>query len=191
MTITWDTKIREYEYGLDRVCLYSGTVSVPWNGVIGIKEDADSGSPTPLYFDGLRYNTALERGYYSASIAAFTYPTYLETLLNDKKQFGISYRTMFGSGGYKLHLVYNLIATFDAHDDISLADSPEASIFEFKLFGNASPVSGRSPTNHIFVDSRKAVPERLTRLEDILYGVSGPPQLPNYETVRQVLNEGH
>lgn len=198
--LLWDgVGQRFYETGVDRGVLYLADGSgVPWNGITSVQEDFSDDGSTSYFLDGVKYLDNDQIGDYAATLKAFTYPDeFLEyegiaavdtgIFVDDQppKLFGLSYRTRIGddvSGtdlGYKLHVIYNLIAVQDSQSYQSSSNSTTALEFSWKILGLPEKVPGYHPTAHIVVDSRKITPYKLEQFENLLYGTStSNAQLP-------------
>lgn len=188
--LVWDTTgNRRFETGLDRGVLYlPNGFAVPWNGLTSIVEIAGA-DLTPIYFDGMRISNVVSVSDYSATLKAFTYPdefleveglSELDPGVYASNQmpatFGLSYRTLEGNDsvgtdlGYKLHVVYNLVAT--PSDTTYATTSDSGSIIEFEWTITAVPVDvpGMRPTAELIFDSREVDPGLLEEIEGLLYG---------------------
>lgn len=188
--LEWD-KVgdRRYETGIDRGVLFPPNApAVPWNGLTSVTETV-SRDVKSYYLDGVKYLDHHVPGSYAAKLAAFTYPDELETLLgmteyapgvflHDQraKLFHLSYRTLVGNDvdgtdhGYKVHVVYNLLAVPSDKAMNSLSNQVSAEPFEWDLTGTPNVMFGIRPTSHISVDSRKISPAMLAIVEGLLYG---------------------
>ena len=197
--LEWD-KVgdRRYETGVDRGVLYlSDGSAIPWNGLTSVSETR-SREVKSYYLDGVKFLDHYVPGTYEAKLSAFTYPDELEALLGSPEMapgvvvydqranlFHLSYRTLVGNDldglehGYKIHLVYNILAVPDDVDMPSLSDSVEPVTFSWNLKGVPDQILGIRPTNHISVDSRKVDPATLTMFENTIYGSDADdPHLP-------------
>jgi hypothetical protein len=207
MTILeWD-KVgdRRYETGIDRGVLYlpDGT-AVAWNGLTSVSE-VRSREVKSYYIDGVKYLDHHVPGNYAAKLSAYTYPDELETLLGNPdvvpgvvvydqsaKSFHLSYRTRMGNDlagldyGYKIHLVYNVLAVPDDVDMASLSDNVEPASFSWSLTGVPDAIIGMRPTNHISLDSRKLNPDSLITFESMIYG--GDEMDPHLPPLMDILN---
>lgn len=197
--LVWDqVGDRRYETGVDRGVLFlpDGRV-VPWNGLTSVTENL--GREVKGYFiDGIQYLAHQVPGSYSAKLQAFTYPDELDELLgiaefqagvsiHDQraKMFHMSYRTLIGNDmsgtdyAYKIHILWNVLATMSDRTYNSLSDTLSPTPFEWNLVGVPSLMFGQRPTSHISIDSRH-VPEGLLRdVELYLYGdETSDPGLP-------------
>lgn len=189
--LIWDQMgERLYETGLDRGVLYLPDGSaVPWNGLVSIQESFEDDGTEPLYYDGVKYLDRQTIGDYLANMQAITYPDeFLEFegqldigpgLFADnqpKNYFALSYRTYAGNAveghgsGYKIHLLYNLLAVPANKDYATIASQTTPTLFNWEIAGVPAPVDGNRPTAHVVIDSRVMEPYQLKDLESILYG---------------------
>lgn len=202
--LTWD-KIGEriYEAGVDRGVLYlSDGRAVPWNGITSV-EESSTAELKASYLDGHKYLEVLIPGDFAGKLRAFTYPDEFEEVsgvthvvpgfdFHDQlsKRFSLSYRTKIGDDvqgldlGYKIHILYNVIAKSDARLYRTLNDKAESIEFGWDLSGVASQTARFKPPVHVTIDSRDAPPDILQNIENQLYGTSiSNPSLP---TVQQL-----
>ena len=111
------------------------------------------------------------------------------------KSFDLSYRTRVGNDlegtahGYKIHILYNLMATADPVGYASLEGESITPIeFAWTLAGTPPVVEGHRPTVHISIDSTKTDPAILSQIEDILYGSPfNAPRLPAIDEVTDLM----
>lgn len=199
-TIVWDEPgERVFEAGVDRGVLYvTGQPGVPWNGLISVSENPSGGSPTPYYFDGVKYLNVPSREEYGSTIEAFTYPDEfsicdgkvmvrngLYVQHQPRKPFGLSYRTKIGNDvsgidyGYQIHLIYGALATPSKKDYKSLSDTVATTNFSWDVSLLSPDFPGYLPTGHLIIDSREINPSVLSAIELMLYGSADiDPQLP-------------
>lgn len=205
--LEWD-KVgdRRYQTGVDRGVLFPPNgPAVPWNGLTSVTETV-SRDVKSYYLDGVKYLDHHVPGSYSAKLAAFTYPDELDELLgmseyssgvflHDQrvKLFNLSYRTLIGNDvdgtdhGYKLHIIYNVLAVPSDNAMNSLSDQVEIQAFEWDLRGTPPLMIGARPTAHISLDSLRAPAAKLALVEGYLYGTpyvddvnpGTEPQLPS------------
>lgn len=197
-TLVWDQSgERSYQSGVDRGVLYlnDGTVAV-WNGLINVEESTDS-ELKQFYHEGVKYLQNLVPGDFSAKLTAFTYPEEFDSVTGiadfnpgldfydqPSKSFGLSYRSKIGTDldadhGYKIHLLYDLLANPEAHTFTTLQDKGEAIEFSWALTGTPQKIAGHRPTVHLSIDSTTTPPEILSALEGELYGTDrSDPRLP-------------
>lgn len=194
--IVWDeTGKRFYETGVDHGVLYpiqTGGLynkGVPWNGLITVTESPSGAEATDLYADNIKYLSMRSAETFGATVEAYTYPDEFAECDGSaqlvegvkigqqaRKIFGLCYRTMIGNDvdgqdhGYKLHLIYGATASPSEKAFSSINDSPEAITFSWELVTTPVNVTGFKPTASIEIDSTKADPTCLAKLEEILYG---------------------
>lgn len=197
--LVWD-KVgdRRFETGLDRGVLYlPNGDAVPWNGLTQVTDNSKS-SVKSYYMDGVKYLDKHIPGSFQAQIQAFTYPDELDELVGTSefspgvfvhdqvgKPFSLSYRTLIGNDidgtdhGYKIHILYNVLAIPSSVAFESLSTASKANEFAWELSGTPASMFGIRPTSHISIDSRRINPGILSSLENTFYGwESGDPQLP-------------
>lgn len=194
--IVWDaTGKRYYETGVDHGVLYpqdsSGTYpkGVAWNGLTAVTESPSGAEATPLYADNIKYLNLISAEEFGATVEAYTYPDEFAQCdgsaeitpgvmigQQNRKSFGLCYRTTMGndvdgnSYGYKLHIIYGASASPSEKGYATINDSPEAITFSWELKTIPVNVTGFKPTASITIDSNKVSPEKLAKLEEILYG---------------------
>ena len=214
--LKWDqVGERLYETGVQKGVLYDQDSTgnypsgVAWNGLTGVTESPSGAEQTPLYANNSKYAVLTSAEEYGATIEAYTYPKEFEkcdgsaevapgvTIGQQKRSpFGFSYRTEIGNDtegtkhGYKLHLVYNCMASPSEKGHSTVNDSPEAITFSWELTTTPVEVDGHEPTASITIDSTVVDAERLSALEDILYGTEeGEPRLPLPDEVIEIMTK--
>lgn len=215
--LTWDnTGERLYETGVDHGVLYIPDVDgyyndgVAWNGLTTVTESPSGAEATALYADNIKYLDLRSAEQFGATVEAYTYPDEFNQFdgiaspadgvlvgQQSRKTFGLSYRTRLGNDvegsdyGYKLHLIYGCTAAPSEKAYSTINDSPEAITFSWEVA--TTPVSAGGslkPTSQLVIDSTKVDPAKLTTLENLLYGQSGAPQLPDPATVIAIFTTG-
>lgn len=199
-TLTWDTiGERTYQTGVDRGVLYLSDGRVfPWSGLIAVEEGGNSELKS-YYLDGVKFLENLSPGDFQGKLKAFTYPDEFEEALGiaevesgfslyeqPPKSFSISYRTSIGDDlnplgdrGYKIHILYNLLAVTDTHSYESTSDGISPIAFSWSLTGTPPRIHKYRPTVHVVLNSTKTPPDILKILENRLYGTeTSPPSLP-------------
>lgn len=195
--IVWDNVgDRVFETGLDRGVLYLPDGSaVPWNGLVSVIESSDKATSS-VYYDGMKINDLVVLGDFAATMKAVTYPNEfldLEGLVSTRpgvlladqppKLFGLSYRTQIGNDldgdgvGYKIHILYNLMAIPSQKTYATVTTNPSLVEFEWKLTAIPEEFPGIRPTAHIILDSREVDPWLLEELEGMLYGIGSDASL--------------
>lgn len=219
--LVWDqTGDRLYETGVSKGVLYpiqsDGAYSkgVAWNGLSSVTESPSGAEANPIYADDMKYLNLLSAEEFSATIEAYTYPdefaecdgsadiaTGVSIGQQKRKVFGLCYRTVLGNDvdsndhGYKLHLIYGCMAAPSEKAYTSVNDSPEAITFSWEVSTTPVNVTGFKPTASITIDSTKAKKEKLTALEEILYGKDGSDtsanaRLPLPDEIATLMSEG-
>lgn len=210
--LVWDTVgERTYEAGLDRGVLYLADGSgVAWNGLRTVNEELSANETTAFYFDGIKHIDAVSSGEYSATLTAFTYPdqfldyagySQVETGLfagnQGAKQFGLCYRIGVGNDtegmeyGYKIHILYNLIAIPALVSYQSIAETVTPIEFSWTITSLPETAIGYRPTSHVIIDSTRMHPTALRFLEQLLYGdESDNASLPDLQSLITVITTG-
>lgn len=195
--IEWDKSGEKlYETGVDRGVLYPQVgatypVGVPWNGLTAVSESPSGAEANKLYADNIKYLTLLSAEEFAFTIEAYTYPEEFGECdgsaeiapgvyagQQSRKPFGFCYRTLLGndtdstSHGYKLHLIYNSLASPSEKSYSSVNDSPEAITFSWECDATPVNVTGFKPTASLTIDSTKCDETKLKALEDALYGTA-------------------
>lgn len=194
-TIQWN-KIgdRLYEAGVDRGVLYlNDSAGVPWNGLLSVDDKSVGDSPASYYADGAKFLVVASPTDFEATIQAFTYPEEFEicdgtqsitdglkATQQPQQEFGLSYRTGIGSDlddalGYKIHLIYNALATPSEKAYVTKTDDPSAMTFQWDITTTPDPIVGFRPTAHVVIDSTAIKPNLLVTIENILYGTDDDP----------------
>lgn len=194
--LVWnDSGERFFEAGVDRGVLYqTDGFGVVWNGLTAVTEAPSGAEAIPYYLDGVKYLNIAGLEEFSGTIEAFTFPdefseydgTVVIGGLNAhqqlRKSFGLSYRTKLGNDisgtdhAYKIHIVYNALATPSEKQYITLGQDLEPLNFSWSF--TTTPEIPNSltkvlPLAHISIDSTQTTPLQMRLIEDILYGVKG------------------
>ena len=191
---------RLYEIGVDRGVLYiDDAPGVVWNGLVSVTEDIDGGEAKPYYIDGVKYLNRPAAEEFQATIEAYTYPEEfarcdgtaalssngLFATQQARSSFGFAYRSRIGNDvkgtdfGYKIHLVYNALATPSSQAHTTLGDSVDPFNFSWTVTTKPPRLGGHKPTSHFIIDSRKTPGPLLSQIEDVLYGTAtSAPRLP-------------
>lgn len=190
--------------GLDRGVLYpQDKAAVPWNGLISVNESGSQQTST-YYIDGRKFLTTVTPREYTATISAYTFPDefaeicgiveaadglFLDSQVPDR--FGLSYRTMYDNGKYKLHLIYGVTASTSDVEYQTLSGSNDPTPFEFSISAIPQSIEGFRPTAHVMIDSRNLDPLTLAEIENMLYGTYGQDAyLPTIKSLYDMMNYG-
>lgn len=201
---------RRYETGVDRGVLYPpGAPGVPWNGLVNVEQAFVGGDVTPLHFDGVKYLDFIGPKHYQATLTAYSAPEEFQAFIGrlamtpgfivtrqPRVRFGFSYRTRIENGiganvGYKLHLVYNALASPNSRGYTTLAADSVAETFSWKVDAVPPPSETHRPSAHFIFDSTQTDPTALEIIESILYGTDNDdPRLPSFDELVDVVVVG-
>lgn len=188
-----------YEMGCDRGVLYpldaNGTYTngVAWNGLTGIDENPSGADANKQFANNNVYANLRGTEEYGGNIKAYTYPDewndcdgHPEVVAGvsvgqqNRKGFGLSYRTMKGNDvagldyGYEIKLVYGATCSPTSQSHATMTDSPD--LEELSWGFDTVPVAVDFPgaklkkTSTLVIDSTKVDATKLTEFEQILYG---------------------
>jgi hypothetical protein len=187
--LVWDEAgERRYETGVDRGVLYHPLAgAIAWNGLIGVTDNTSRESQS-YFLDGMKYLEQQKPHPYSGSLSAFTYPDELDWLLgvvephpgarvHDQvaRPFHLSYRTKVGNDtegvnhGYKLHVIYNVLANPADSSIGTIGDNAEATAFQWDLTAVQIQLPLHRPTSHISFDTGRIDPAKLAAIEAEIY----------------------
>ena len=207
-----------YETGTKNGAIYpqnndgSYPKGIPWNGLTGVTENPSGAEATPLYADDIKYLNLMSNEDMGLTIEAYTYPdefaecdgtalldpTLVGTRIGQqtRKAFGFVYKTVVGNDvlsngfGYKLHINYGCTASPSQKGYKTISENPEAITFSWEV--KTTPVEvpgGLKPTATITIDSTKEDPDKLAKLEAVLFGTdSAEPRLPLPEEIIEIMN---
>jgi len=199
---------RIFEAGVDRGVLYvPGLAGVPWNGLKSVNEAPDGGDPQPFYLDGMKYANISSEEDFSATLEAFSSPPEFAVCDGSKQlaaglfatqqprqSFGLSYRTRVGNDikgldlGYKIHLVYNAMASAAGRDNNTTSRSIDPTNLSWGISTRPPVVTGYRPTAHLVIHTKDVDPAKLEALEVALYGdLTTTPSLPTQAEVAALL----
>ena len=199
--LVWDDAgDRLYETGIDKVVLFpfaaGGGYSngVAWNGVTAINENPSGGEATALYADNIKYLNLMSVEELGLSIEAYDSPDEFDECdgsvalatgvtigQQERKHFGLCYRTLIGNDeegtnyGYKIHIVYDCVASPTEKSHSTVNDSPEAEAMSWDVNTVPIAVSGHKPTASVVIDSTKVAEAKLTAIKNSLYGTQNAP----------------
>lgn len=205
--LKWDqVGQKTYETGVSNGVLYpqssSGTYpkGVAWNGLTAVTESPSGAESNPLYADDIKYLDLRSAEEFGGTIEAYTYPdewmqcdgsaeptTGVVIGQQNRTPFGLCYKTVLGNDvqtndyGYKLHLIWNGLASPSERAYQTINDSPEAITFSWEFTTTPVPVKGYKPTAYMCINSTKVDAEKLGDLLDILYGTDGEGQTEGTE----------
>lgn len=191
---------RFYETGIDQAVLYvDGINPAPWNGLISVSEIPVGGESIGYHFNGVKYLDASNNQEFKAVIKSYYTPdafyecdglkqlTYygLFATQQTRKIFNLCYKTRIGNDvdstnhGYKLHLLYNALASPVTREYKSLSNNGNSSIQSWSITATPPQLTGFKPTPYRVIDSRNHSQSVMTSIENILYGTSSlTPRFP-------------
>lgn len=170
--------------------------AVAWNGLTSVSESPEGAEVSAIYADNIKYLNLQSAEDFKGTIEAYTYPdefgvcdgsanllTGVKIGQQKRRMFGLCYRTEMGTdeaaagtgSNYKLHLVYNCLASPSERSYETINDSPEAITFSWEFSTtpvNVADVAGESfkPTACVTIDMWKLTEGKRTALESALYG---------------------
>lgn len=198
MRLSWDKAgERLYETGVDRGVFYPFTTGgkygsgVAWNGLTAVNETPSGAEPTALWANNKKYLTLMSAEELGLTIEAYTYPDEFEACdgsaelaegvtigQQDREHFGFCYRSLIGNDdvgtkhGYKIHLVYDCLASPTDKDRSTVNDSPDISPFSWEVTTSPVDVDDSKSTSMLTIDSTKIDHAKLKLIEDKLYGTA-------------------
>lgn len=213
--LEWDkTGERQYTTGVDKVALYvqeggAYPKGVAWNGVTAITESPSGAEPTPLYADNIKYLNLISAEELALTIEAYMSPEEFDQCdgsasvakgvtigQQDRKQFGLAYRTIIGNDvdgnnhGYALHLVYGCMAAPSERANNTINDSPEAATLSWEVSTTPVNVTGFKPTASLEIKSTEADTDKLAALEAVLFGgTDSEARLPLPDEVIEMMKD--
>lgn len=204
--LKWDVSgERLYETGISNGVLYVQDENgkypkgVAWNGLTAVTESPSGAESTALYADNIKYLNLLSTEEFGATIEAYQSPAEFDECdgskavvdgvtfgQQDRKQFGLAYKTILGNDidknnhGYKLHIVYGALAAPSEKAYNTVNNDPEAITLSWEISTTPVEVEGFKPTATVIIDSTKIDAQKLKKLEDILFGADAGdgPRLP-------------
>lgn len=198
--LIWDAiGERLYETGVSQCAVYPVVNNAypkgyAWNGITGVTESPSGADSNPQYADNIKYLNLISSEEYGATVTAFTYPNEFAECdgsaevvpgvrvgQQTRKPFGLVYKTILGNDtsgvdyGYKLHMVYNALASPSEKAYNTVNDSPEANEFSWEVTTtpvNVGEIGGvkYKPTAQLTITSTEVDADKLAALEDVLYG---------------------
>lgn len=205
---------RFYETGISKSVLYrqdeqgAYPAGVPWNGLISVSENPSGAEKSPLYADDTKYLELMSAEEFGATIECYAYPPEFAECngekelapgvtigQQDRKPFGMSYKTIVGNDvkknnyGYKLHLIYGATASPSEKGYSTVNDNPEAITFSFEVTTTPVTVEGHKPTASLTIESTKIDAQALKSIEEALYGTeSKEAYLPLPAEIAEMIN---
>lgn len=214
--LVWDkTGDRLYETGVEQCALFPQDETgaypkgVAWNGITNVTESPSGAEPTKLYANDRVYGTLMSAEELGGTIEAYTFPDEfaecdgsdsivpgVKIMQQPRKAFGLAYKTLIGNDvvgtnyGYKLHIIYNALASPSEKAHSSVNDSPEADTMSWEFSTTPVNVAGYKPSASMEFDSTKADTKKLAALEAIIYGSDDTePRLPFPDEIIELMKK--
>ena len=209
--IVWDKpEERKFEAGVSKGVLYvDGGEGVPWNGLVSIQDSLSGADVESRYQDGVKTHNYVPPQEFETEITALTYPDEFERCLGfyeaidgvfvdeqPRVPFGMTYQTLVGDAvvgtqrGYRIHLIYNAIAT--PNQILRTTIGSETSPTEFSWGVKTAPIEapGFRPASHFSLDPTRMGPRMFKHICDRLYGAPGiPPQLLTPRDILEIVED--
>lgn len=193
--LSWDDiSKRNFEYGLDRGVFYpKESAGYAWNGLVKVDESTPDTTQSLIYIDGVGHRNRLLFSSFAATISAITYPKEFEPYDGysgvytgqRRKEFDFTYRTMQMDGHYKIHLVYNALATPSTRANSTINNSVDVELLAWDITTRNEHVAGAQSSSHFVIDTINMYPDTIGEFEAMLYG--SDISYPYMPTVTQLL----
>lgn len=214
-----DVGAKLYETGVDRGVLYrideenKYSKGYAWNGLTAFNAQPSGADTTDLWANNTKYLSMTAAEQFGATIEAYTFPEEFRECDGSKEimpgvyagqqnrvPFGFTARTLIGNDtkdteyGYKIHLVYGAKAQPSEKGYSTVNESPEAITMSWTVSTTPIPFT-KDPSlklknmAYIEIDSTKLAVEKLTKLEEALYGTDDKdPYLPTPDELYDLLS---
>lgn len=194
--LTWgELDKRSFEYGVDRGVFYiKNGAGFAWQGLVSVQDMTADASQTLIYIDGFGHENQLLMGNFAATIQAMTYPDEFEPYdgydginsAQGRRAFDFSFRTMQDGGHYKIHLVYNALATPSEKNRSTINERIEVSLFAWDLSTRPELIPNARASSHFVIDTKYVNDGVLSAIETRLYGTD--ESAPDMPTVIELLD---
>lgn len=191
--LAWDnTDKNSIDVGIDRGVIYPpNEIGTAWNGLVSVSVSEDSREARSYFLDGQKVAKDPISGDFEATIQAYIYPDEFDRTRDIG--FGLSYRTIVKTETedyYKIHILYDVLATDKERVNTTISENPNAIIFEWDLTSLPTNFDGLRPLTHLIIDSRSAYPWLLKDLETQLYGSAfTDARLPDLQEIFDIFEE--
>lgn len=206
--ITWNLPGEKiYETGIDKAVLYvPGLSPKNWNGILSITNSPTGGESEASFYEGNKHLDKVSKQEYKSTIDCFYTPEefnscngyvnmYQGLIATNQKRskFNLSYRTTIGNDlsginmGYKIHLIYNAVATSSGSDYKTRSNTEDPVIYTWTITATPPQFSN---TAYRVIDSRKYSEQIMLDVENALYGTdSSEPYFPSIEQLSTLLQK--
>lgn len=208
--LNWEQSDSFYDSGLDRGVLFTkNQIGVPWSGLISVDEKVAGSDLKLLYQDGQAYGVRPALAEFQATLSAYTSPPEFDqcdgiaSLDNglfvsgqSRKPFDLSYRTEIRNPktkatiGYKIHILYGVYASPAARTNQTRTSEEQLIPLSWDLSTVPRSILNYKPTAYFFANTLFSTPDRISELENILYG-SGDhdSRIPSVVELRSIFSE--
>lgn len=218
--LVWD-KVGErlYETGIDHGVLSllsnNGTYQspIPWNGLTAVSESSSGAEATGYYADNIKYLNLLSAEEFGATIEAYAFPEDFNKCIGrlslangvyvsgqKRCHFGLSYRTIVGNDtesndySYKLHLIFNCLASTSEESHNTVNDSPEPMTYSWEITANTVSIKNHKASAVLTIDAKKfykfGMLNALNEIENRLYGTdASKPSFPSAADVLEIIDK--
>lgn len=211
VAVKWDQPgEKTWEAGVEKGVLYlpDGTgaynTGFAWNGLTAVNESPSGAEANKTYADNRVYANIQSAEEFSGAIEALTHPRQFSLCDGTaepkpgvyagqqlRRQFGLCYRSELGNDllgvgyGYKLHLVYNALASPSEKSRSTINETTEPMPLSWDFTTTPMSVDALArPTAKLTIVSTEVAPADLAALELLLYGSAGAePELPTPDDV--------
>ena len=185
-----------------------------WNGLTAVNDSPSGGEVTKLYADNIDYLSLMSVEELGLGVEAYTYPdefaecdgsasvtnadgtvtfTGVTAGQQTRKHFGFIYRSLIGNDllgtdyGYKIHVVFNCLASPSEKSHSTVNDSPEATTLSWDFATTKVELPNGKKTSGIEIDSTKVTAEQLVDFEDLIYGsATSEPTFPTFNDIIRI-----
>ena len=202
--ITWGKPDdRVYQSGVSRAVIFpkDGRPGVPWSGLVEVSQN-DFLESEIVYYDGVPKHIIVKSSEYTVDVVSLSVPEELlefsgvmpirsGVYFGDQKPipFDFCYRTEISNGidpkpiGYKIHLLWNIIAIPKSRSFETTESDLEASEFEWTFYPTPDSLEQWYRPSAYMTFQTLSMPADLLRLaEDYIYGSdSNDPVMPSLD----------
>lgn len=172
-----------------------------WSGLTSVASNPSGAEDTPYYADNIKYFNMKSAEEFGFTIGCYYYPDEFKQCNGEaevidgmtlgqqgRNTFGFSYRSKIGNDtdgqdlGFKLHLIYGCSASPSSVTYNSVNESPEPGEMSYEVSTTPVDVPGKAangkpykPTSEIVFDSTKMDPDKMAKIEAILWGTNDDP----------------
>ena len=193
--LTWDeVGTHKYALGVSKGVVYkfdkekNKWIGTAWTGLSSVSESPDGGDANDLYADNILYASIRGTEKLGGTIECYDYPDAFDSCIGEnelavgvrigqqtKDPFCFCYRSEIGESSnpyhsYKLHVVYNCTAAASEKSYETINDSPDTEPMSFDYDSVPVNVTGHKATSSLEIDASKVPSEKMTILENALYG---------------------